>query len=111
VQPPSEPGLFLIYLLMAGAAFLYYRFRRQRQRAQELPEAPGAEPDLLPPRLFRQPLHARRLLLFAVLGVALLLVWGSIMAPPAPPGWWLPFSTWGRGGGPGRGALRDEHHY
>ncbi|HPU01135.1 MAG: ComEC/Rec2 family competence protein [Firmicutes bacterium] len=97
VQPPSEPGLFLIYLLMAGAAFLYYRFRRQRQRAQELPEAPGAEPDLLPPRLFRQPLHARRLLLFAVLGVALLLVWGSIMAPPRPSGLVVTFLDVGQG--------------
>lgn len=87
VQPPGEAGLALIYLLMAGSVFLYYRYRRLRQREKELqPPHPASQGMPLQKYLLKSftkqnAIFIRKLLLFAILGLAVLLLWGHIVIP------------------------------
>ena len=103
VYPPGVAGLVLIYGLIAASAVLYYRYRRRRQQEMNvLPVYPGSADT--PPQnrsllsfISLNPRFSRKLLLFTVLGLAVLLLWGFILIPPRPSGLVVTFLDVGQG--------------
>ena len=103
VYPPGALALVLIYGFMAAAAALFYLSRRRRDGEKETaplsgmePVGPGPKSSPLLPAWIQRPLF-RKITLFALMGVTLLLIWGFILIPAAPSGLTVTFLDVGQG--------------
>ena len=83
VFPPGPATLVVLYGLLAAVTAFYYQYRCRRQETlvhRDTP--PGKRSGVFAIASQRFP---RRILLFAILGIAVLLVWGFILVPSPSP--------------------------
>ena len=93
--PPGPAALVALYGLLFALAAFYFSYRRRRREASlDQDEPPGERAGAF---VFASQRFPRRALLFAALGIALLLVWGFILVPSASPGLVVTYLDVGQG--------------
>ena len=97
VFPPGPATLVVLYGLLAAATVFYYHNRRRRLQ-ESTPAGPDAPPGGDPgPSPVNRRCPRRRNFLFALLGLAVLLVWGFILVPASSPGLVVTYLDVGQG--------------